>query len=145
MRTAKDRIRHAISFEVIGLILVTTLGALFFDYSMFGIGVVALAGSLAATAWNYVYNLIFDIALARVTGSTLKSFTARVVHAVLFEAGLLALLLPFVAWYLGIGLWQALILEVAFALFYLGYAFVFNLAYDRMFPLPEWQTGTEKS
>ena len=31
---------------------------------------------------------------------------------------ILALLLPFVAWYLGIGLWDALVLDISFALFY---------------------------
>ena len=49
-------------------------------------------------------------------------------------------LMPFIAWYLGISLWQAFVMDVAFALFYLVYAFVFNWAYDRLFPLPEWQT-----
>ncbi|MFN6986918.1 MAG: chlorhexidine efflux transporter, partial [Rhizobium oryzihabitans] len=27
-----------------------------------------------------------------------------------------------------------------FALFYVVYAFVFNWSYDRLFPLPEWQS-----
>jgi uncharacterized membrane protein len=30
-------------------------------------------------------------------------------------------------------------MDISFALFYMGYAFVFNLAYDRVFPLPEWR------
>jgi uncharacterized membrane protein len=32
-------------------------------------------------------------------------------------------------------------MDVAFAVFYLIYAYVFNLAYDRLFPLPEWKTS----
>ena len=58
----------------------------------------------------------------------------RVLHAVLFEGGLLVLLAPFIAWYLGVGLWHALVMDVSFALFYMGYAFVFNWAYDTVFP-----------
>jgi uncharacterized membrane protein len=32
-------------------------------------------------------------------------------------------------------------MDVSFALFYVVYAFVFNWAYDRIFPLPDWQLG----
>jgi uncharacterized membrane protein len=32
-------------------------------------------------------------------------------------------------------------MDLAFAVFYVVYAFLFNLAYDRVFPLPEWETA----
>lgn len=57
----------------------------------------------------------------------------------LFEAGLIFVLVPFMAWYLGLGLWQALVMDIGFSLFYLVYAFVFNWSYDRLLPLPDWQ------
>ncbi|PPJ44785.1 hypothetical protein C0075_24535, partial [Rhizobium sp. KAs_5_22] len=57
--------------------------------------------------------------------------------AILFEAGLLVVLLPAIAWYLGIGLVEAFVMDIAIAGFYVAYAFVFNLAYDRIFPIPE--------
>ena len=57
----------------------------------------------------------------------------------MFEVGLLFVLLPLFAWYLEISLWQAFLMDVSFALFYMGYAFVFNWMYDRLLPLPEWQ------
>ena len=60
----------------------------------------------------------------------------RVLHAVLFEAGLIVLLIPFIAWYLGISLWAALVMDIAIVVFYLVYAFFFNIAYDRVFPIP---------
>ena len=47
-------------------------------------------------------------------------------------------LLPFIAWYLGISPWQALVMDAGFAVFYVVYALAFNWAYDRLFPLPEW-------
>ena len=56
----------------------------------------------------------------------------------LFEAGLLLILMPPIAWYLGIGLVEAFVMDLAIAAFYVAYAFVFNLAYDRAFPLPGW-------
>ncbi len=136
MRTTADRIRHALSFEVIGLMLITPLGALVFHHPIGDIGVVALVGATVATGWNYLYNWLFDHALRRLAGRVQKTMPERVLHAILFEIGLLALLLPFVALYLGVSLWEALLIDLSFALFYMVYAFVFNLAYDRLFPLP---------
>lgn len=136
MRTTRDRIRHAISFEVIGLLLITPLGALAFDKPMEDIGVVAFVSATIATGWNYLYNLIFDHALLRLRGAVQKTVPIRVVHAILFEAGLLLVLLPFIAWYLGVSLLEAFLMDVSFAVFYLGYAFVFNWAYDVIFPVP---------
>jgi uncharacterized membrane protein len=142
MRSTSDRIRHAISFEIIGLALVTPLGALAFGMPVADIGVVGVAGATIATGWNYLYNLGFDHVMQRLTGGTKKSLAVRVLHAVLFEGGLLVALLPLIAWYLGISLLQAFMMDVSFALFYLVYASVFNLAYDRIFPLPDWQGKT---
>jgi uncharacterized membrane protein len=136
MRTVRDRIRHALSFEIIGLILAIPLGALVFHHPMEDIGVITVVASIVATVWNYLYNWGFDHALKRLTGTVQKSLPVRVGHAVLFELGLVALLTPFVAWYLGIGLIEALLLDVSLAVFYMVYAFVFNFAYDRVFPIP---------
>ncbi|MGB5556402.1 MAG: PACE efflux transporter [Paracoccaceae bacterium] len=137
MRTIKDRIRHAISFEIIGLVLITPLGALAFDKPMHDIGIVAIVGATIATVWNYLYNLLFDHAMLRIIGSVRKTPWIRVVHAVLFETGLLLVLLPFIAWYLDVTVLQAFLMDVSFAVFYLVYAFIFNWMYDIAFPLPE--------
>ncbi|MCA0271388.1 MAG: PACE efflux transporter [Proteobacteria bacterium] len=142
MRNTSDRIRHAISFEVIGLILITPLGALAFDKPIEAIGVVAFVSATIATGWNYLYNLIFDHALLRLRGAVQKTVPIRVIHAILFEAGLLLVLLPFIAWYLGVSLLEAFLMDVSFAVFYLVYAFVFNWAYDVIFPVPQGNKPT---
>ncbi|MEY8840818.1 PACE efflux transporter [Cribrihabitans sp. XS_ASV171] len=134
MRTTPDRIRQALSFEIIGLVLVTPLFAWIFAHPLDEMGVLALIGATLATGWNYVFNLGFDHALVRWRGSPRKSFPLRLVHAVLFEATLLVVLLPVFAWYLDISLWAALVMDMAFALFYMGYAFVFTWGYDSLFP-----------
>ena len=140
MRSFSDRIRHTISFEIIGLLLITPLGAWAFHFPLQDVGLVALVSATLATMWNLAYNYLFDLALQNRTGTTLKSGWTRVFHAVLFEAGLLIVLMPFISWYLGITLWQAFLMDVSFALFYMAYAYAFNWAYDRLFPLPEWRT-----
>lgn len=136
MRTTRDRIRHAISFEIIGLLLVVPLGSLGFAIHVADLGVVAVIAATVATLWNYAYNFLFDQVMKRWKGSVHKTVSDRIWHAVLFEAGLLLVTLPLFAYALGIGLWQALVMDVAFALFYLVYAFAFNWLYDLVFPLP---------
>lgn len=76
--------------------------------------------------------------MLRVLGR-LKRLWERVLHALLFELGFLLIALPLTAWWLGISLWQALWLDIGMALFYVVYAFFYNLAYDRLFPLPASQ------
>lgn len=138
MRTTRDRIRHAILFELIGLALIIPLGGVVFGLPADTMGVIGVGSAMAATIWNYIYNLGFDHAMQRWVGHTRKSMGLRVAHAVLFEAGLLLILMPPIAWYLGITLLQAFVMDIAIAAFYVAYAFVFNLAYDRLFPLQSW-------
>ncbi len=137
MRTTSDRIRHAILFEVFGLILMIGGGVLLTGFDVHALGVIGVVSSIVATLWNYAYNWMFDRAMLRLRGSTLKTHPIRALHAVLFEAGLLVLLLPFVAWMLGVSLWQAFLFDLAIAIFYVVYGYAFNWAYDRVFPPPE--------
>ncbi|PZU86120.1 MAG: hypothetical protein DI528_10615 [Shinella sp.] len=139
MRSTSDRIRHAISFELIALGIITPLGAWVYSLPISEIGVISVASATIAMLWNYVYNIGFDHAMQRLTGTTAKSVAVRVLHAALFEAGLLVVLAPLIAWYLNVGFWHAVVMDVSFSLFYMVYAFVFNWAYDRVFPIPEWQ------
>jgi uncharacterized membrane protein len=136
MRDTKDRLRHALSFEIIALFLVIPAGAWAFNLPLDNVSVVAVVSATIATGWNYLYNLMFDHALLRIAGHVSKSLAVRVLHAILFEGGLLMILLPFIAWYLGVGLIEAFLMDVSFAVFYLVYAFVFNWLYDLVFPIP---------
>ena len=139
MRTFRDRLRHAISFEILGLLIITPIAALVMAEDLAHIGVVTAGSATLAMIWTYIYNWGFDLALQRLTGTTQKTPLARVLNAVLFELGLLMVLMPFIAWWMQVSLWEALVMDLAFALFYMGYALVFNWGYDRLFPLPEWQ------
>jgi len=135
MRSTRDRIRHAILFEVIGILLLVPLGNWLLGLSVGDMGVIGVGSAIIATVWNYIFNILFDRGMLRWTGSTRKNVRIRVLHAILFEAGLIVILLPLMAWYLGMGLVDALILDSAIVVFYLVYAFVYNWAYDRVFPV----------
>ncbi|WGT51344.1 PACE efflux transporter [Thioclava nitratireducens] len=134
MRSTPDRIRQAVSFEIIGILIVTPLFAWVFDHPMGDMGVLVVLGATAATAWNYLFNLAFDHILLWRRGDVRKTIPLRIVHAVLFEATLLALLLPIFAWWLETSLLTILMMEASFAGFYLVYAFVFTWGYDTIFP-----------
>ncbi|MBI1417728.1 MAG: PACE efflux transporter [Limimaricola sp.] len=136
LRRTGDRIRHAISFEAIALLIVTPLGAWAFGQPWQAMSVVTVISASIATAWNYGFNLVFDRALLRMRGGTAKTPALRVLHALAFEAGLLLVLVPFIALYLQIGPWPALAMDLSFSGFYLVYTFAFNWAYDTVFPAP---------
>lgn len=136
MRSFPDRVRHTVLFEVLGLALVIPGGAMLFNLPATHMGVIGVGSATVATLWNFLYNLGFDHAMLRFIGHTRKSLALRVLHALLFEGGLLVLLLPPMAWYLGMGLWQTFVMDLAIVVFYVVYAFLFNLAYDRVFPIP---------
>ncbi|MDD9178747.1 MULTISPECIES: PACE efflux transporter [Aliivibrio] len=142
MRSRFDRIRHAIMFELIGLILI--VGVLSqFGFEMGHVGIMGVVFSLVATGWNYVYNILFDKYMMRKTGTTIKSTLNRVVHSLGFEGGLLFLTIPAMAWFLNISLLEAFILDIGLVVFYLFYAYVYNLAYDEAFPINEIKQVTQ--
>lgn len=143
MRTLLDRIRHTIGFEVIGLILMLPVVALFTDFEMHKIGILGVGFSLFTTLWNLCYNYLFDKGMLKVTGQVAKQLKHRVIHAIGFELSLLAITLPIMSWFLGITLFEALMLDIGLAVFYLFYSFGYNWAYDKVFPLPENAPGAD--
>lgn len=136
MRTTKDRIRHTLGFEIIGLIIFAPLASWVFGYDLHLMGVIAVVASIIATVWNYFYNLLFDHGMLKLRGDVHKTMLIRVLHALLFEGGLLLLFMPMIAWYLSISLWEAFMMDIAMATFYVVYAFIYNLAYDKVYPIP---------
>ena len=89
MRAKKDRIRHTLSFEMIGLLLFAPLASFAFGFELHTMGVIAVVGSIIATVWNYFYNILFDKGMLRLRGRVQKTVLIRVFHAVLIEGGLL--------------------------------------------------------
>lgn len=135
MRTFRDRVRHALLFEAVALAIFIPGSAALFDQPLDHMGVIGIASATIATLWNFVFNVGFDRAMLRLRGSIEKTMAIRVAHTVLFEAGLVVMLIPLIAWTLGIGLRAALLMDVAIVIFYLVYGFLFNIVYDRMFPV----------
>jgi len=129
-KTVLERFLHALVFEVLAIGLSAPLAAVLSGHSMTDMGVVTVVIAVMALIWNMVYNALFDRFLAA-TGKS-KTLVLRIWHSVGFELGLLFMAIPFVMWWLNIGLWEALVLDIGLILFYLPYAYIYNLAYDTL-------------
>ncbi|MBA2815316.1 PACE efflux transporter [Candidatus Pantoea persica] len=91
------------------------------DKPLFKIGALAIILSTVAMLWNMIY-------------CPPGKVHRGVLHALLFEGGFILIGLPIAAWMLGITIWQALLLEVAFFLFFLPYTMAYNWIWDRLRP-----------
>jgi uncharacterized membrane protein len=131
----KRKIVYVVSFEIIAILLASTLLRVLSDSPVTTAGITAAVSSAIAMAWNYVYNLMFEAWEARQARKG-RSLLRRAAHAIGFEAGLVTMLVPLFAWILGVSLLVAFLLNAAMIVFFLVYAFLFNLAFDRIFGLP---------
>lgn len=129
-KSATERFFHALGFEVMAIAICAPLGAWLLDYSLVHVGALTLMISLVAMVWNMIFNAVFDSAQNRLGFK--RTIFARAVHAVLFEIGLILAVVPMAAWWLGIGLWEAFVLDIALVLLFLPYTFGFNWAYDHV-------------
>lgn len=103
-------------------------------------GVMAVAASTLAIIWNITFNTLFEKWEMRqaVRG---RSIVRRLVHAIGFEGGLALMLIPLMAWWFGISLWQATVMEAGLLVFFLVYTYVFNWGFDHVFGLPASAQG----
>jgi len=137
MRTTNDRIRHAILFEICGLMISAPILAWILNKPISHTGVLSISLSLSAMFWNYAYNWLFDHALVMLKRPVNeRPVWMRAFHALMFEVTFMLLTLPGVAWWLDIALSKALVTNIGMSTFYMGYAFVFNWVYDVVFPCP---------
>ncbi|NQW82285.1 MAG: PACE efflux transporter, partial [Polaromonas sp.] len=106
------------------------LGAWLLDYSLAHMGLLTLMISLIAMLWNMLFNALFDRLQLRLGFH--RTVVVRAAHAVVFEIGLVLAVVPLAAWWLGISLWTAFLLDIGIVLFFLPYTFFYNLAYDSL-------------
>lgn len=147
LRSFPDRLRQIAFFELGGLALITPPFAWASGVPLAeSIGLLALLALIAAI-WNGSYNTCFDWIDGRISGRTAdrRPVRLRVVHAIGFETGLLMLSLPVIIWWTGMGFVEALIADLALALAYTCYAFGFNMAYDRTFPIAPGAVVVERA
>jgi len=129
-KSLRERVLHAVLYEACAMVLLVPLAALLTGSGMGQMGVLALMMSCVAMLFNMLFNTVFERAERR--WKLQRTAWLRCAHALLFEGGLVVMLVPLAAWWLQISLWQALLLDLGFFAFFLPYTYVFNLAYDRL-------------
>ena len=135
MTPTHRKILYAICFETLG-IAVASLGLLAMsDASATQSLVLSTLTASIALIWSFGYNSLFEAWEARQPTKG-RSGTRRAAHALLFEGGLVILMVPVMAWWLGVGLVQALAYEAGLIALFIAYTYVFTWAFDRLFGLP---------
>jgi len=137
LRSPLDRLRQVILFELGGLLLVTPPFAWASGVpAKDSIALLALIALIAAL-WNAAYTTLFDWLEGRLSGRSADRRTTlwRIVHAAGFELGLLLISLPIVMAWTAMDWRDALLADLGLAAAYVAYAYVFNLGYDRLFPI----------
>jgi uncharacterized membrane protein len=127
-RSFWERIGHALAFEFIAISICAPTLAWLMDKSLGEMGVLTLMFASVAMLWNMLFNYLFDQAQRRMGFH--RGLKARLCHALLFEAGLILVLVPLAAWWLSISLVAAFWLDIGLILFFLPYTVAFNWAYD---------------
>ena len=138
IRTGLDRLRYALLFEGILVILTAVITALLFDRSVLSMGALSVVLSLVALAINFVYNYgfdRFDVRHGRIP--TERSRSWRIVHALGFEATLVIINLPLLMWWMSWTTWKALAFDIVAMGAIVIYTYFFTLAYDRLFPIEQ--------
>lgn len=125
-----ERVFHVVLFEVLAIGISAPLAAWLTGKSIASMGVLTAVIAFMALVWNLIYNKIFDQIQKR--HGFERTFIVRVLHACGFELGLIVAAVPFVAWWMNVTLWHALVVDIGLVLFYLPYTFFYNLCYDKI-------------
>ncbi len=134
-QSVKRRILYTLGFELIS-VTGTTIFFVILGYDVLHAMPFSVLISVIAVVWNFIWNTIFETIEKRINWKG-RSVGNRIVHAIGFEGGLLIMLIPLMAWWLGISLLEAFIMELGLLAFFLLFTYTYNYAFDRIFGLPE--------
>ena len=127
-KSITERVCQAIGFEGLALLICTPLLVWITGRPALEMGAVTLGISLLALSWNVIFNSLFDRLKARL--QLASGGWTRVLHALLFEGGLIILAVPLIAALMKISLLEAFILDSGVLLFFLPYTYVYHWGYD---------------
>jgi uncharacterized membrane protein len=135
MSPTRRKIVYAVSFEALGTLVASVYLWLVSEASPASSFALSVLTATVALCWSYVFNSIFETWEAKqpVKG---RSLARRTAHALLFEGGLVLLLLPIMAWWLQVSVWKALVYEAGLIVVFIAYTYLFTWAFDRIFGLP---------
>ncbi|RQR95915.1 hypothetical protein DIE16_30145 [Burkholderia sp. Bp9090] len=136
MQGWKRRIVYVVMFEVLGILVASSVLGMLSGASATSSGLLGMMISTTGVIVNFLYNLGFE-AWERRRAETTRTVARRVVHAIGFQVALVTFLIPLIAWWLGVSLWQAFLYDAVLIVFFPIFTFAYNWSFDSVFGLPD--------
>lgn len=128
MLISKRRLVHALSYEIILLIIIAMALSFIFEVPMETTGSLGIAMAVTSVLWNMLFNHYFEKAEQKYKFK--RTIPMRIVHAIGFEGGLMLATIPMVAYAMQMTLLEAVILDFSMTMCILVYTFIFQWCYD---------------
>lgn len=130
MLISKRRLVHALSYEIILLVIIALVLSFIFEMPLHVTGSLGVAMALTSVLWNMIFNHYFEKYEAK--QKWVRTFKVRLMHAIGFEGGLMLATIPMVAYAMHIHLWKAVVLDFSMTMCILVYTFIFQWCYDML-------------
>ena len=128
MLISKRRIVHALSYEIILLVIIAIALSFIFDMPMEVTGILGIVMAVTSVFWNMTFNHFFEKFEAK--RHLKRTVGVRILHAIGFEGGLMLATIPMVAYAMDMSIGQAILLDLSMTLCILVYTFIFQWCYD---------------
>ena len=128
MLISKRRIIHALSYEIILLVIIAIALSFIFEVPMEVTGTLGVAMAVTSVIWNMIFNHFFEKYEAK--RKLKRTVGVRILHAIGFEGGLMLATIPMVAYAMDMTIFQAIMLDLTLTTCILIYTFIFQWCYD---------------
>ncbi|OTG82968.1 chlorhexidine efflux PACE transporter AceI [Acinetobacter sp. ANC 4648] len=128
MLISKRRIVHALSYEIILLVIIAIALSFIFEVPMEIAGTLGVAMAVTSVIWNMIFNHFFEKYERK--HQLKRTIPVRIMHAIGFEGGLMLATIPMVAYAMDMTIFQAILLDLSMTLCILVYTFIFQWCYD---------------
>lgn len=125
-----ERLFHMVLFETLAVSLSIIVLILFTDHQPSTLSGTMIVVMSIAMVWNFLFNAIFDRLYPGKREQ--RSILMRINFVLVFEAGLLLITIPVMAYILNVSLIEAFWLDIGVTIFITFYAFTFNFCYDHL-------------
>jgi uncharacterized membrane protein len=130
MLISKRRIVHALSYEIILLVIIAIALSFIFDMPMEVTGTLGIVMAVTSVFWNMTFNHFFEKFEAK--RQLKRTVGVRILHAIGFEGGLMLATIPMVAYAMQMSIGQAIFLDFSMTMCILVYTFIFQWCYDHI-------------
>lgn len=134
MQGFKCKLVYVCFFEGLVIIFIMVGLSVFVGYDSGYVLVVVVVLLIIVFVWNFIFNGLFECwEVCQLCCGC--NFVCCVVYVFGFEGGLVVMLVLLFVWWLGISLWEVLVLDFGLIVFFMIYIYLFNFGFDCVFGL----------